>query len=171
MITFVTPFITVVLPDRGTAGLTGTVVLPEMTRSDVPEIRVGEAVMGDAPIKDAITEAMTAWEDEPGEIALDDAGLFEEGDKGAAGALGDAEFGDEGGEDAAGALGDAELFGFEGGEDTAGALGEVDGEGACTVGLFGEDDGGFATVGDGASVFGSCVGVWTGVSTDGDGED
>ena len=132
-ITFVTPFMTVVLPVRETAGLTGIVVAPEMTRSDVPEITVGEAVMGDAPIKEAIAEAMAAWEEEAGGVAVGD-----EGGRDAAGALGEAEFGDEGGKDAA-----------------AGALGDVDGEGACTVGLFGEGDAGFAAAGDEDSEFGS----------------
>lgn len=123
-ITFVTPFRTVVLPESGTAGLTGIVVAAEMTRSEVPDITVGRAVMGVAPMAEAIAEAMAA-EEEAGERMLGESGVFEAG-----------------------------VFAAEGGDNASGALGEADGDEASVFevsgldGVLGEDEseGGFSGI-------------------------
>lgn len=82
--TFVTPPITVVLPGKGTAGLTGMVVSPETIISDIPEITVGVPVMSVAPILEAMALAIAAAEEDAGDKLFGEAG----GDE-ASGALAD----------------------------------------------------------------------------------
>ena len=66
------PDITVVIPDRGAAGFTGTVVAPEITRSEVPPINVALSVIGLAPIAEAMADAIAAADDagEAGELPI-----------------------------------------------------------------------------------------------------
>lgn len=110
-ITFVTPFMTVVLPESGTAGLTGIVVAPEMTRSDVPDMTVGRAVIGVAPMAEAIADAMAAAEEEEaGERVLGESWVFEAG-----------------------------AFEVEGGDDASGVFGEADGDETSVLEISGLD--------------------------------
>jgi hypothetical protein len=68
--TFVKPVIIVVLPESSTEGLRGIIVEIETTMSEVPERMVGWAVMGLAPMREAVADAMAAAEEETGEIVV-----------------------------------------------------------------------------------------------------
>lgn len=175
MITLVTPFMIVVLPERGMAGLIGIIVAPEMTRSDVPEIRVGEAVMGDTPINEAIAEAIAAAEEEAGDIVV------------GFGLLSDPRvFGEEGGDEASGALGVVgatvfeasgldRLFGGVEGEFSVGvevccsAGDSVEGEGDGSVGVRFWSPAGDPVEGEGEFSVGVEVCSLAGDSVEGDG--
>jgi hypothetical protein len=75
--TFVTPPITVVLPDSGAAEFTGIVVSPETTISDAPGIIVEGPPMGVAPIPEAMALAIAAAEDDAGDKVCGEVGRGE----------------------------------------------------------------------------------------------